>query len=190
MNRPQAIQTVVASLHGDELLVAANGAISRELYACSDRPGNFYLLGAMGLPGAVGLGLAMHRPERKILILDGDGNLLMGFGNLIQIGAVKPSNLSHLVLDNGCYATTGEQPSLAPQVDICQAALACGYAHALELKRKEDLKMALEQMANWPGPHLLRIRIDRRAAPPAVPAPRIPYPAVEIKKRFLQAVNG
>jgi thiamine pyrophosphate-dependent acetolactate synthase large subunit-like protein len=90
MNRLQAIKTVIDNLGGDELIVHANGAISRESIFCKDRKENFYLLGSMGLPASVGLGIAINRPERKVIILDGDGNVLMGFGNLALIGALKP----------------------------------------------------------------------------------------------------
>ena len=107
MSRLIAIKTIIDNLTGDELIVHANGAISRESFFCKDRPENFYLLGSMGLPASVGLGIAVNRPEKKVIILDGDGNVLMGLGTLTLAGALKPGNFIHVVLDNRVYGYFG-----------------------------------------------------------------------------------
>ena len=78
MNRWEAIRLVIDKLSGDELLIHANGAISRESFFCRDRRENFYLLGSMGLASSVALGVALSQPQRKVIVLDGDGNILMG----------------------------------------------------------------------------------------------------------------
>jgi phosphonopyruvate decarboxylase len=187
MTRLQAVRVIVSHLEGNELLVHANGAISRESYFCRDRERNIYLLGSMGLPAAVGLGLALHQPSHRVVILDGDGNLLMGFGNLALIGALKPTNFSHFVLDNGVYETTGKQPSISLQVDLSRAALACGYREAHDISGEEELGSLCTDLLDRPGPHFIRVAVS-----PEVPekAPRIPYTARQMKKRFMNAINS
>jgi thiamine pyrophosphate-dependent acetolactate synthase large subunit-like protein len=181
MNRLEAVRSIIAGLEGPELIVHANGAMGRESFSCADRKENFYLLGSMGLAASVGLGLALSRPERKVWVLDGDGNVLMGLGNLALIGALKPVNLTHWVLDNGVYGTTGNQPTLSPQLSLSAIAAACGYAKVQEAGTTEELMRALENCRVHPGPHFVQIKISSEA-PPA--CPRIPYTAAEMAERF------
>ncbi len=184
MNRFEAIRVVVDRLSDEELVFHANGAISRDSFACRDRERNFYLLGTMGLPAAVGLGAAISAPGRKVVVLDGDGNLLMGFGNLAMAGALKPPNLIHIVLDNGVYGTTGDQPTISPALDLTAVAEAAGYRHAVSVTDEEALASAVLRTLTVPGPHFIQVKVSRE-----VPgkAPRIPYTAAEIKERFMRS---
>ncbi len=184
MNRWEAIRVIVNSLRGDEWLVHANGAISRESFACADRLENFYLLGAMGLASSVGLGLALSQPQRRVLVLDGDGNLLMGLGNLPLIGARQPRNLSHLVLDNRVYGTTGNQPTLSAEISLAEVARSCGYRTSGVVESEADLRAWLIEMAAEPGPHFLQVRVTTAVSGNY---PRIPYTARQIKERFLES---
>jgi phosphonopyruvate decarboxylase len=186
MTRLQAIRIVVSHLEGDELMVHANGAISRESCFCRDRERNIYLLGSMGLPAAVGLGIALHQPGHRVVVLDGDGNLLMGFGNLALIGALKPMNFTHFVLDNGAYETTGNQPSISIHTDLRSVALGCGYREAHEVSSDEALHSLCNTLLHQPGPHFIRILVSQETSEKA---PRIPYSAREMKKRFMSALN-
>lgn len=186
MNRPEAIKCVVDGLSGDELIVHANGAISRESFYCADRKENFYLLGSMGLASSVGLGVALSRPDRRILVFDGDGNILMGFGNLALIGAVKPANLIHLVFDNEAYGTTGNQPTLSPRVPLSETARASGYSSTAFVQNRRELVEAMPNLYRTPGPHFLQIKVSRDVP---VNSPRIPYAAREIKERFMAALD-
>jgi hypothetical protein len=145
MTRGQALALVLPLLAGEDIVVAADGAISREAYRALDRPRTFYMLGSMGQVASIALGLAMTRLER-VVALDGDGNLLMGFGGLALVGGIKPANLYHLVLDNGCYATTGGQPALSRQVDLASAAVGAGYAWG---RRCFSDDHAREAMDSW-----------------------------------------
>jgi len=104
----EIIQELATIMSGKELIVSSNGNISRQVYHYCPRP-QIYLRGSMGLPISVGLGLALARPEKQVLTILGDGNLLMGMGSLSTVSYVRPSNLKVLILDNGVYATTGEQ---------------------------------------------------------------------------------
>ena len=181
MNRLQAIKIIIDNLSGDELIVHANGAISRESFFCKDRKENFYLLGSMGLPASVGLGIAVNRPERKVIILDGDGNVLMGFGNLAQIGALKPENLIHIVLDNQVYGTTGNQPTISSQIPLDRVAHAAGYRKSCCVERKNELLNRFSGSLAQPGPHFIQAKVTREVIEKC---DRIPYSAPQMKDRF------
>jgi sulfopyruvate decarboxylase subunit beta len=187
MNRLEAIRIIVGSLKGDELLVHANGAIGRESFFCRNRKENFYLLGAMGLASSVGLGLALARPERRVIILDGDGNLLMGLGNLALIGAARPENLVHLVLDNRVYGTTGNQPTLSASVPLSEVARASGYPQSACAGTPEELKELLREASGSSGPHFIQVRVSSEVVENC---PRIPQTAREIRQRFMAAISA
>jgi len=112
MKRYEAIEIITESLKGDELVISANGLISRELFTIKDSPRNFYMLGSMGLASSIGFGLAFSLPNKKVVVIDGDGNILMNLGSLATIGHFAPSNLIHFVLDNEMHASTGGQPTM------------------------------------------------------------------------------
>jgi len=95
----------------DALLICNIGFPSRELFSVRDRPENFYMLGSMGLASSIGLGLALARPERKVMVLDGDGSVLMNLGTLASIAHYAPQNYQLVILDNCCYGSTGSQPT-------------------------------------------------------------------------------
>ena len=118
------------------------------------------MIGSMGLASSIGLGLALAQPKKKIVIFDGDGNVLMNLGTLSTIGALQPQNLIHLVFDNGVYGYTGNQPTLSPQVDLAKIASAAGYRRVESPTQREDLirvfKLALKDL----GPTFIHIRIN------------------------------
>jgi phosphonopyruvate decarboxylase len=186
MTRVQAIRIIVDHLEGNELLVHANGAVGRESFFCRDRERNFYLLGSMGLPAAVGLGLALNLPHLRVVVLDGDGNLLMGFGNLALTGALKPQNFTHFVLDNGSYGTTGNQPSISPYVDFSRVALASGYREAHDVSSANELGSLCPLVSSRPGPQFVRVLVSQEVPQKT---PRIPYTPQQMKKRFMAALN-
>lgn len=181
MTRSEAVALVLARLAPDDLVVAADGAISREAYRACDRPRSFYMLGSMGHVASIALGLALSRPER-VVSLDGDGNLLMGFGNLAMVGGLRPARFYHLVLDNQCYATTGGQTCLSQQVDLAAAAAGCGYAWTGRCAPGEDVAAAVDAWLFAPGPALLDLIVD--ALDPTPAAPRIPMTPEQMAERF------
>ena len=117
LNYREAI-TIITDLLQDQLVVCANGLISRETFTIRDRVENFYMIGSMGLASSIGLGVALNKPSRKVIILDGDGNLLMNLGSLPMIGSLQPKNLLHIVLDNEVYASTGKQPTISNVIEL------------------------------------------------------------------------
>ena len=181
MNRITAIGIVNRTLAADDLVVSVNGDISREHFSFGDRPGNFYMLGSMGLAASIGLGLALHLPRRRVIVLDGDGNLLMGLGNLAMVGAVRPVNFYHVLIDNGVYGTTGDQPTVSAHTDFAGMARAAGYRSAEICDREDTLDGLYREMTARPGPGFIHVRVSRDKTEKC---PRIPYSAREIKERL------
>ncbi len=184
MTRSEVVALALSLLAEEDVVVAADGAISREAYRARDRARTFYMLGSMGQVASIALGLAMTRFER-VIALDGDGNLLMGFGGLAQVGGIKPPNLYHLVLDNGCYATTGGQPALSRGVDLSAAAAGAGYTWARRCFSDDHPRSALEAWLAAPGPALLDVLVE--AGDPD-PAARIPMTPQEMANRVRAAL--
>ena len=185
MTRGQALALVLSLLAEDDIVVSADGAFSRDAYQAGDRLRTFYMLGSMGQAASIALGLARPRLER-IVALDGDGNLLMGFGGLALVGGVKPANLYHLVLDNGSYATTGGQPALSRQVDLASAAVGAGYAWGRRCFSDDHPHEAVESWLAAPGPALLDLVVD--AGGPDTAA-RVPMGPREIAARGRAALT-
>lgn len=185
MQRRTAIAEILASLTPREVVVQANGHISRDGYSCRKDPQDFYMLGSMGLAGAIGLGVALAEPKSRVVVLDGDGNVLMGLGILPMVGAWQPRSFLHVVLDNGTYASTGGQLTVSPFVDLAAAALACGYRRAAAVGSEDRLREATAAFLNEPGPSLLHVRVSSEE--PAA-RPRVDFEPPEIARRFGAAV--
>lgn len=130
-------RAVVAALlanRGEMAVVSGLGAATYDVAAAGDHERNFYLWGAMGGAAMIGLGLALARPETPVLVITGDGEMLMGLGALSTIGAQRPGNLSILVLDNGLYEETGAQPThTVLGTDLAAVARACSIADSVTL---------------------------------------------------------
>jgi sulfopyruvate decarboxylase subunit beta len=187
LTRFEALQAVAAE-YPSEPIVVALGTMVREMLLVGRRPNHLYVLDSMGLPPAIGLGIALSPAARtfdKIVTIEGDGGLLMGFSTLATIGLLKPEKLLLVVLDNGAYAATGMQRTAAPSVDIVAAAEACGLA-AFEVGTATDLQAVLGATRAVPGPTLLRVRIgtENRPAPYFLPDP------VELTLTFQQYLAG
>ena len=138
--RSDMLRAVQASVSPSDLVIATTGFTGRELYAADDRPNQFYMVGSMGCALSIGLGLAMARPERRVIVLDGDGAALMRLGALATVGFERPTNLVHLVLDNGIHESTGGQTTVSGSIDFCGLASACGYPSVTAIAGAEDLQ--------------------------------------------------
>ena len=155
----EAMERIIGALKGDELVVSANGMISRELFAVKDTANNFYMLGSMGLASSIGLGLALSVPDRKIVVLDGDGNLLMNMGSLATIANLSPKNLVHIVLDNGSYASTGGQPTASRVVELEKVARSCGFKHSKKIENAGGLEADIRELLHADGPTFVLVKI-------------------------------
>ena len=186
IDRYRAIATIMAHIGSDDLLLSTTGMISREVFMTNDRPGNFYMIGSMGLLSALGLGLALLTPEQRVVILEGDGSALMSLGTLPLIATECPANLMHIILDNEAYESTGAQPSISAQVDLAQVGQSCGYKRAIRVDDHEGLENALQACMTGPGPSLLLVK----AAIAAVEGiPRVSHTPTEIRDRFHRNVH-
>lgn len=183
--RSEAIAAVLARLGEDVVVVAANGWISRETHAASDRVTNFYMLGSMGLAAPIALGLALTQPERRAVVFDGDGNLLMTLGTLAMVGDLQPPNFLHIVFDNEVYGSTGGQRSATAKVALEALALAAGYVAVRRAVDAAGIDDALDELLARRGPAFLLIKV-RTAANGS--APRVPHEPPEIAARLRGAL--
>jgi sulfopyruvate decarboxylase subunit beta len=184
VNRPAIIAAVVELIPDDVLVVSNIADASFELCSLKDRARNFYMLGSFGLAPSIGLGLALARSER-VVVINGDGALLYNLGSLPTDGRYAPANYLHLVVDNGAHGATGYQPTATSTgTDLAAVAAACG----LRAQRVDALGALREAVAAWlatGGPRLIVASADER--PPAQ-APLVPYSGREIVGRFRRAL--
>jgi phosphonopyruvate decarboxylase len=117
----------------DSIVLATTGYTGRELYALDDRANQFYMVGSMGCISSIGLGLALEHPDKKIIVIDGDGAAMMRMGAMATIGHYQPANLLHVLLDNGVYESTGAQATVADSVDFALVARGCGYTETFDV---------------------------------------------------------
>ncbi len=164
MNRWDALSAIVAAFPTEPYVVTLGGT-TRELAHRQRGQNHLYVLDSMGLPPAIGLGLALGLADElpdRVIVLEGDGSLLMGFSSLATIGLTAPANLLLIVLDNGTYAATGNQATAASAVDFVAVAAGCGIA-GRDVATIDDLRGALAWARETAGPILLRVRIDTTA---------------------------
>ena len=185
MSRLAALGIALKTI-GDDPVVHANGYICRESFSVADRPQSFYMIGSMGLAPAIALGLALARPDRRAVVFDGDGNLLMNLGILAMIGGRRTRNLLHLVFDNEVYGSTGNQASPSREVRLDRLAAGAGYRTAVAVAEPGELETALRSVRGADGPHFVLIKVTREEAE----APRIPYSPTVLRNRFRAAVSG
>ena len=183
-SRSRAIEAVM-SLITDQLVIICNGFPSREAFHLADRPQNFYMIGSMGVAPAIGLGVALSKPEKKVIVLDGDGNVLMGMGTLATIGAFRPKNFVHVVFDNEVYGSTGNQPTFSRVVRLDQVAKAAGYVNVERVHEREDLVYEFKDMLAKEGPSMLLVKVTDQADDVG----RVLLEPPDITQRFKKAIE-
>jgi len=183
-SRARAIGAIL-DLLTDQPVIICNGFPSREAFKLADRPTHFYMIGSMGVAPAIGLGVSLSKPAKKVVVLDGDGNVLMGMGTLATVGALKPKNFLHIVLDNEVYGSTGNQPTLSRVVRLEQVAKAAGYAHVERVREREDLVYELKEMLGKDGPSMLLVKVTEQAED----VDRVLLEPREITRRFMKAIE-
>lgn len=185
MNRADAVGAVLNSMDGRDYLISTTGLISREVFAQSDRPRNFYMLGSMGLASALALGVAMLRPAARVVVLEGDGSALMSLGTLPLLGAERPANLTHVILDNEAYESTGAQRSISDRVDLAGFGEASGYQRVDRVSTLDGLTAALRQRpATGPALVVTKVALDPDLRLP----PRVTLTPQQIRDRFQAAL--
>jgi phosphonopyruvate decarboxylase len=185
-SRAEALREMVARTpERDTVLLASTGFCGRELYAVADRANHLYMVGSMGCVTPLALGLALARPDLKVIALDGDGAALMRLGALATVGASAPRNLWHLLLDNSAHESTGGQATVSATVAFAAVAAACGYRSCLDTDAVTQLAAWLELSSE--GPHFARL-LTRTGTPRDLPRPKV-TPA-QVRERFMQHISA
>jgi phosphonopyruvate decarboxylase len=168
MRREEAVIGVTKGLHPDDVIVSTTGKASRELFeqrtaTGASHAGDFLTVGSMGHASQIALGIALARPGRQVLCLDGDGALIMHMGALAIIGTRGPRNFKHVVINNGAHDSVGGQSTAGHSIDIPAIARACGYHGARRVVCRDELASAVVRLREEPGPALLEIMASRGA---------------------------
>ncbi|HHJ19386.1 MAG TPA: phosphonopyruvate decarboxylase [Gammaproteobacteria bacterium] len=143
--RAQTLRVIQCASRQSDILLATTGYTGRELYALKDKPNQFYMVGSMGCAISLGLGIALVQPKRRIIVIDGDGALLMRMGALATTGYERPDNLLHILLDNQCHESTGGQSTVSHSIDFNAIAAACGYQNVRCVASLDELDNLLGQ---------------------------------------------
>jgi thiamine pyrophosphate-dependent acetolactate synthase large subunit-like protein len=187
MTLRDALERIVPHL-GDEVRVHANGFLSRAAFGARDTDACFYMIGSMGLAASIGLGVALARPDRRVIVFDGDGNVLMNLGALATIATASPSNLLHVCFDNSAHASTGGQPTVSDRVALDEMARAAGYRWTARVESASELDAVLPGFLEGDGPAFLLVRIALGAA--GSPGPRIPWTPPEMTARLRRVLGA
>lgn len=181
LQRREVVSTLL-SKREDVLVVTGLGSASYDVHAAGDRDDNYYLWGAMGGAALVGLGLAQAQPEKRVLVITGDGEQLMAFGSLATISVAKPRNLVIAVIDNGHFGETGMQMSHTGHgIEFERIAKACGFVDCATLTRIDEVeKLSRAVLEPAEGPRLYVIKVVAENPPRSLP----PRDAVFVKNRF------
>jgi thiamine pyrophosphate-dependent acetolactate synthase large subunit-like protein len=186
LERRAAMATLLANRGEDLLVVPGLGSTTWDLAALGENDRDFYMWGAMGGTAMIGLGLALAQPKRRVAVITGDGEMLMGLGSLATIGVQQPSNLAVIVFDNGVYGETGAQPSHTQSgTDLIAVAKGCGIAACLDVQDETGLTALAARLHVLSGTLFARVLIDA-AEPPRVLPQR---DGVALKQRFRTALG-
>lgn len=184
LHRRDVVKALIAQ-RGESLVVAGLGSTAWDCTAAGDSPLTFPLWGAMGTAAMVGLGLALAQPGRRVLVITGDGEMLMGLGSLATIGVQAPGNLAIAVIDNERYGETGMQTThTAHGVDLAAVALGCRFCAARVVREPADLGAAGASLLQDRGPLLIQFKVVAEKLPLVLP----PHDGVALKERFRRAL--
>lgn len=168
LTREEAIQHILDGLENDDVVVSTTGMPSREVFECraqkhQGHQRDFLTVGGMGHASQIALGIALQKPDRQVFCIDGDGAALMHLGAMAINGSLKPSNLKHIILNNGAHDSVGGQPTVGFQVDFLSMAKAAGYQTAAQVKNADGIKSELVTIRQSTGPSLLEILVKKGA---------------------------
>jgi len=191
LSREEAMKLVVDHLHDTDVIVSTTGKLSRELFeyreACHQGHGHDFLtVGSMGHSSSIALGIALQKPDRRVMCFDGDGAFIMHTGALGIVASMKPKNFVHILFNNGAHESVGGQPTIGYQIDAVAMAKASGYAHAMRATTREEMADALKLLEHMEGPVLLELRVktgsrDDLGRPTTTP--------IENKEAFMTFLN-
>jgi thiamine pyrophosphate-dependent acetolactate synthase large subunit-like protein len=186
LHRRDVVKTLLRD-RGDILVVAGLGSSAWDCTAAGDHPLTFPLWGAMGSACMIGLGLALAQPKRRVLVVTGDGEMLMGLGSLATIGAQRPRNLAVVVLDNERYGETGMQRThTAYGVDLAATARACRFVKARVIRKGTEVAAMRSDVHRGRGPLFFQVKVRPDSPPLALP----PRDGAHLSRRFREALLG
>src|SRR6202142_573831 len=186
LERRAAMATLLADRSDDLLVVPGLGSTTWDLFAAGDNDRNFYLWGAMGGAAMIGLGLALAQPKRRVAVITGDGEMLMGLGSLATIGIQQPKNLAVIVFDNGVYGETGMQPSPTQGgVDLLGVAGSCGIGPCLDVRDEVALRDLGKRLKTLRETLFARVLIAQEEPPRVLPL----RDGMALKQRFRAAIG-
>lgn len=189
MKRYDAIKAVVKDLN-DELIISNIGVPSKELHEIKESKNNFYMLGSMSMATPIGLGLSMalekNNDNRKVIVLDGDGSVLMNLGELVTVYVQNPTNLIVVIIDNEAYGSTGSQKTYASEVNIANIARSVGIKEVYYIDAKDNTDhIDMKEYLNKKGPIVLHIKVNAGNSD----AKNIKYTPSKIKNRFMKSIQ-
>lgn len=191
MTREEIIRHI-ANVSGEDPIVSTTGKASRELFEIREANGqshkyDFLTVGSMGHSSSIALGVAINKPDKKIWCIDGDGAMLMHMGAMAVLGANKPQNLVHIVINNSAHETVGGMPTVAGQIDIVGVARSCGYPSAVSVDSFEALDTQLQKAKSANALSLIEVRCSIGARDDLG---RPTTTAIENKQNFMQNLNN
>jgi phosphonopyruvate decarboxylase len=169
MDREAAIKEILANTKENDIIVSTTGKASREVFECraennQSHNKDFLTVGGMGHASQIALGIAMKKPNKRVLCIDGDGSVLMHMGGLGIIGEISPKNLVHMVINNGAHDSVGGQPTIGFQIDFSRIAKDLNYANTYQVKTKKELGLILNEIkVTDKGPVLIEVQVNKGA---------------------------
>lgn len=186
LNRREAVARILTD-RGDALLITGLGSPTWDVAAAGDHPNNFYLWGAMGGAAVMGLGLALAQPNRRVIVITGDGEMVLGLGALATIAVAAPDNLAVCVIDNEHYGETGMQEGhTAAGVDLAAMAASAGWPITACAWTEEELEALVPAIHSKPGPVFATVKVNTDPVPLVLP----PRDGTALRSRFRQALLG
>lgn len=185
--RVDVLATLKDYADDNTLLLATTGVTGRELFELGHESNQFYMVGSMGCISSVALGLAITRPDKKVIAIDGDGSLLMRMGSLATNGYYSPDNLYHLLLDNASHESTGGQKTVSDNIDFVNITAGASYPKVVELKGLNDLTESLE---NWKTQQQLTFGYLKTAKGIKKNLGRPTLTPIEVKQQLMINIGG
>ncbi len=187
VSRIESIKIIREGFCNDDAIIATTGKIGRELLTLGDTKNQLYIVGSMGCVTGIGFGIQHVKPNQRVVVLDGDGAVLMKMGTLATIGSNKPARFIHVILDNEAYESTGGQRSVSPTADFCSIAAACGYQQCYRTDTRHDLIHAIHAIKENPGPSLIHVKVSS-GSDSSLGRPTLkPF---QVKERFMRFLAG
>lgn len=184
--RYEALSAINMLKDSQTVQLATTGKTGREMYEIEDACNNLYMVGSMGCVSSLGLGLALTRQDKEIVVIDGDGSLLMRMGSMATNGYYNPPNMLHILLDNHAHESTGRQRTVSHNVDFVDIAASCGYTRSIYVHNTDELKNQIESWKYSKGLTFLYLKISKESKE-NLPRPKIKPD--QVKQRLTQFIK-